>query len=56
MILNYVAFGCDEPGCEVQSELHTDFKEAVAEIKAAGWKSNRIGDKEWSHFCPAHKH
>lgn len=40
---------CD--GCGTQLPEEYDFYDAVAEKKAAGWKSVKHG-KEWSDLCP----
>lgn len=44
-----IDFCCD--GCgEVQSTKSSDFREALDEVKALGWRARKVV-KEWMHFC-----
>lgn len=46
---NEIMFVCD--GCgEAEQTGSTDFQEALAEVKQAGWIAKKENN-EWQHFC-----
>jgi Fe2+ or Zn2+ uptake regulation protein len=47
---NYVV-SCDECGEEMDVTFD-DFADAVASLKAEGWKFRKDESGNWEHFCP----
>lgn len=50
-----VVVHCDKCSAEVFESEHEDFREAMADARAAGWVSALVDD-EWHHFGPDCKH
>lgn len=48
-VKNRVGFSCDS--CSETTEEFEDFNDAVADLKATGWKFSR-DQGEWEHTCP----
>ena len=47
-----IVFLCDGDGChESLNTMHSDWGDALADMKTQGWKSSKIAE-DWSHFCP----
>jgi len=48
-------FLCDRCSTELDTE-ESDFQEAVATMRGAGWTATRIGQPgDWEHICPEHR-
>jgi hypothetical protein len=48
-----ILLSCDTPGCdgEFEHDGWIEWEEFLADAKADGWVSQRIGG-EWKHWCP----